>query len=250
MSKPTTVPTWATDTNYDASGKPWNGTPTKVDPVTALKEQGYAPADKPTAQTMNHQLNLIGQWIKFFDDVITDSDIVDEWNVQELDVAGDIDCAGNANIDGDLTVVGDVKHGNRSLSISPYTAVSQSSITISTPNGGSNAVISTTAAQTLAIPIPLRTGDRLKSVTFARAGNGTTDITDASVWVTPASPGAGATNLGGGQVVTNPSSTWGATTVTPTSPYTFVDGNHVVLALVVSGGSLFVGGITVVYDRP
>lgn len=64
-TRPTTLPDWATDTNY-ASG-PANGTATKVVPNAGLIAQGYKPADEPGAQNFNWQLNLLGQWIAWVD---------------------------------------------------------------------------------------------------------------------------------------------------------------------------------------
>lgn len=61
MARPTSLPEWATDTNY--TNGPSAGTPTKVAVPSAAAAEGWRPSQKPPAQYQNHWQNLVGQWI-------------------------------------------------------------------------------------------------------------------------------------------------------------------------------------------
>lgn len=61
--KPTSLPEWATDTNYDAPGKIYNATPTKVTPTSGRKETGHEPSGKAPAQQLNWWQNLVYLWL-------------------------------------------------------------------------------------------------------------------------------------------------------------------------------------------
>ena len=66
MSKPSTVVTWATDTNFStspAAGE--NGTPTKVAPSAGYIAEGLVPGKTFVGQYFNSLLNLIGTWIAY-----------------------------------------------------------------------------------------------------------------------------------------------------------------------------------------
>lgn len=64
MTKPTRFPDWATDTNYPAGPETYAGTPTKVDVPAAQLTGGWRPKQKPPAQHVNADLNLLGQWTR------------------------------------------------------------------------------------------------------------------------------------------------------------------------------------------
>ncbi len=68
MTRPTTFPDWATNTNY--AGGPDIGTVTKVAPSAGRIADGWRNTDVPPAQEQNHEANLTGQWIRYFDDRI------------------------------------------------------------------------------------------------------------------------------------------------------------------------------------
>jgi hypothetical protein len=67
MSKPDTVPTWATDDNYSATGEDFDGTPTKVDPGAGQRAQGFAPGFRPPARWWNWWSNKVGEWFGWID---------------------------------------------------------------------------------------------------------------------------------------------------------------------------------------
>ena len=66
MTRPSVAPDFATDANYVAAGKPWDGQPTKVTPG-AIKTEGWEPQVGLAAQHVNYMLNNHGDWINFLD---------------------------------------------------------------------------------------------------------------------------------------------------------------------------------------
>lgn len=63
MAKPTTVPTFATDTNYPAGAHGWNGTSTKTAPLAGKLAEGFEPGEFPPAQYFNWLFFWICSWI-------------------------------------------------------------------------------------------------------------------------------------------------------------------------------------------
>ncbi len=62
MAKPSTVPTWATDTNF--SSGPASGSPTKVNPAGAPNVvQGSVPGEGAAAEFLNWLFNILCDWI-------------------------------------------------------------------------------------------------------------------------------------------------------------------------------------------
>lgn len=54
-------PRFATDTLFAADGDTWSGDPTKADPGSARRLEGFEPTTLP-AEWLNWQLNLLGAW--------------------------------------------------------------------------------------------------------------------------------------------------------------------------------------------
>ena len=67
MTRPSVAPDFATDANYVAAGKPWDGQPTKVTPG-AIKTEGWEPQVGLAAQHVNYMLNNHGGWINYLDE--------------------------------------------------------------------------------------------------------------------------------------------------------------------------------------
>jgi hypothetical protein len=67
MARPTgSPPTWADDPNYtNSTGKPWQGTPTRVEPSSGDKAQGITPGRKVVAQWVNWILGRLADWIAY-----------------------------------------------------------------------------------------------------------------------------------------------------------------------------------------
>jgi hypothetical protein len=70
MSAPTEDVSWATDDNYPAGPAVWNGTPTKTEPSSGRKAEGWEPNQKPPAQEMNWWMWAVYTWIVYIADFI------------------------------------------------------------------------------------------------------------------------------------------------------------------------------------
>src|SRR5690349_11939272 len=71
MQRPTdTPPAWATNSNFDAAGEPYDGTPTKVTPTSGRKANGHEPSKRPPAQVFNWFQNIVYQWVQFLADLV------------------------------------------------------------------------------------------------------------------------------------------------------------------------------------
>jgi hypothetical protein len=68
MSRPASLPIWATDTDYSAGSDAWSGQPNKVDPAGQVA-QGSVPSTKLPAEWFNFLQNLNGQWLQYFADI-------------------------------------------------------------------------------------------------------------------------------------------------------------------------------------
>lgn len=66
MSEPTQDVTWASNANYDATGQPYDGTPTQTEPDSGRKANGWEPNMKPPAQEMNWWMAAVAAWIMYF----------------------------------------------------------------------------------------------------------------------------------------------------------------------------------------
>jgi hypothetical protein len=53
------LPRWASDANFPAGSKPWNGEPTRVEPANTIKARGFAPGAKPPAGWFNHLFGIL-----------------------------------------------------------------------------------------------------------------------------------------------------------------------------------------------
>lgn len=141
-----------------------------------------------------------------------------------------------------LTVsgTGELKHGDRVLTLSPFGA----NIVSGWALNGSGYVLSS-AAGTFYMQVPLKQGDRIKSVTFARYGDGAADVTvDVQVLSS-----AGAITSTGGGTVTNPAASWSDSTFDLTDT-TLAAGDAAFFIATGNAANLRIGTIRVTYDRP
>lgn len=65
--RPTSLPVWATDTNF--TNGPDVGNPTKEEPSAGQKAEGHVPDTRPAAQFQNWWQNLVYSWLAYFDQV-------------------------------------------------------------------------------------------------------------------------------------------------------------------------------------
>lgn len=93
---------------------------------------------------------------------------------------------------------------------------------------------------------PLRPGDRLKTLTFSRYGDGVTDFAAVQVYRLTA---AGIATILMGVFVDNPPAAW-ADTVIDVPDSTLLTGEAFFVEFVASGSNLRIGTIRGIYDRP
>ena len=157
-----------------------------------------------------------------------------------LTETGSIAMASNENIT--LSGTGEIKHGDRTLVIMGTAAVVATGTATYTTTDYS---VATTAAATLAWSVPVKTGDRIKSVTFAMSGNGTVD---GSAFVDVVSAGGALTGIGT-STLTNVAAGFADRTVSFTS-HTMAAGEGLGFSVTSNAAALSINNIRVVYDRP
>lgn len=114
------------------------------------------------------------------------------------------------------------------------------------PNG---AYMLASAGGSFVVPIPLKEGDRIKSVTFARYGDGAADFTTGTkVHKVTAAGVVSDIGLSGG--VANPPAAWADTTIDVNPDVTLAAGEAVFIIFDGNAANLRVGPIRVTYDHP
>lgn len=144
-----------------------------------------------------------------------------------------------------ITLAGtaDIKHGDRVLNLHPFGSVNTANWA---PNAASGGYMASSGAGTLDIPIPLRQGDRIKSVTYAIFGDGVADFSLVDVRTLTA---AGVSASIGSTSHTNPPASWADQTI-DTADTTLAAGQTAWLELNGNATGLRVGSVRVTYDRP
>lgn len=180
-ARPSGPALWATDSTFTSG--PTAGSPNKVKPSNGRIAEGWRPGDKPPAENLGWQLNLIGQWTAYLSDGALDGDhsiagaldvtgevSADVVTANSATVGGDAAIAGNATIAGNLTVTGAIKHGARTLHVGAAAFVADSAATSLSQLG----YVTATSVAKLFAPIALPAGKRIKSVTvyYDRNGSG------------------------------------------------------------------------------
>ncbi len=253
MPKPSSLPTWATDTNYPAGAEPEAGTATKVAPTSGQATRGWRPAAKPPAQEMNYWQNLVYQWIAYLDtgSLTGDVEIAGGLYVQndveidgQLDVAGPIASDGNMSADDfKYTTAQEIVIGGgdfRSVGGSPHTAYNE--------NGGQTGWTLSNGGDTLWAAIPVRAGDQITSYNcyFNKAS---TDATSSRIWgKLMSTPGTNAAQSAGDSDTATgyTSTTETGLTITALTGYQYY---LVVSTAYVTGGDVFLGA-KVLVKRP
>jgi hypothetical protein len=134
------------------------------------------------------------------------------------------------------------KHGDVEEAIPGCFLNSNGNTTYSTVNGS----ISTTGAANIVGPIPLKVGDRIKSLTFSRAGDGVADITSADVILFD--PATGTALSLGSTTVTNPGAA--ADTTINVTDTTIVGNRSVFLLLAVNAANIVIHNVRWTKDHP
>lgn len=74
-TRPSVDPDWATDANHPAGLLAWNGQPNKVQPSAGVVGSGWNPGDNFAVEYENFMLNNHGNYIKYLDRIIKDSNL-------------------------------------------------------------------------------------------------------------------------------------------------------------------------------
>lgn len=150
--------------------------------------------------------------------------------------------ASNASIT--LSGTGEIKHGDRERTFSALAYV--------IPSGGAASIgvtpvqVSSSGSVTVYAPIPMLVGDRIKSITLARFGNASADITNIEVLKTTA---AGVDSSLGSTSVTNPAASWADTALDLTDT-TIATGESLTLVVAINATGIALGNFRVTFDHP
>jgi hypothetical protein len=200
MAKPTEVPGWDPDDDD------------VIEPNAGKKLAGWAPGERPPAQTFNFFWRSVSRWIDYLDE-------------------------------GDLEV-GEVYHGDRKLIISPASFIvhnGPSGVSIGAFESGLSSSAEEDAA---AVPINLRAGDRVKDIILYFSSVAGTPFIDF-YRVPRAAPGSpvsvASENVSAGEVPLGPGIDH---TILEDSSYA------VVIESSGAGDTALVSYVEVIYDRP
>lgn len=136
---------------------------------------------------------------------------------------------------------GDFKHGDRVLQLPGCAATPSTNWTIASGKATSS------GSGNIPVSLPLKQGDRLKSITFKRSGNGTVDMQADILKQTSV---VGSDSSIGATTVNNVASGDNDTTVTVTSPAALASGECEYLNVFASEAGLSFGVVRITYDRP
>jgi hypothetical protein len=191
----------------------WDSNGTNLSaPTAGHMTDGYAVNEVPTSTELNGQLQRIGLWTEFID--------------QHFDS------------------VGDYKHGDQILNISPLSGASSFAGSPTwAPNAGG--YMKSAAAGSLFIGVPLKVDDRIKSITFEVFGDGAADLAVTIAYRL----GASVTTEFLSDLITNPPAAWNNHTYN-VSDHQFVDGDYYWIELAANAANIQVGNIRVTFDRP
>lgn len=136
-------------------------------------------------------------------------------------------------------------HGDRVLTISAAAFTASTATDLTMNPGGTTPVRAVSGTPTTAyLAIPLRTGDRIKSVVYSRLGDGVVDTVDAVVVVTAA---GGSTTIFTGSE-SNITAAWADRTANVTD--TVLAAGETVTLQIATGANLQLGNVRITYDRP
>lgn len=136
-------------------------------------------------------------------------------------------------------------HGDLVLALPGVAAKSVSNASYDT--AGNSLEVLSTGATTLWWSIPLHVGDRIKSLVFSCAGDGTADITSADVRLYNSAT-ATASSLGS-TTVTNPGATPADVAISVTDTV-LADGESISFRVAINAALLAIYNVRVTYDRP
>lgn len=140
--------------------------------------------------------------------------------------------------------IDDLAHGERVLVIAGTAGTPESGVNFAPQRTPLRGTINSPG--TVYYEIPLREGDRIKSITFSRKGDGVADISTLAVLKTT---GAG---VDAALVTTNdlnPAAAWADHTIGGFN-YVLAAGETVTLQITTNAAGISIGNVRVTYDRP
>jgi hypothetical protein len=140
--------------------------------------------------------------------------------------------------------IGEIKHGDRVLNLHAFAGPIIPNSSSGAWDAGSG-YMEAIQNGTIYFAIPLKQGDRIKSVAIARSGDGLAKFTDIIVHKRDATMND--TVLGSASNVT-PGTSWGTSTIDVTDT-TLADGDSLYIEFVAEDGIRF-GNIRITYNRP
>lgn len=231
-AKPSKVPVWNT------------GGSNNIEPSAGKKVVGWLPDERPGPEYFNWLGKLVGEWIQY----LSDGALAGAHSVSGLITASaGLTAAANQHVT--VSGTGRFKHGDLVKSISPLhfrhdgNWAEAGLVTF----GDSGHVVSTGAGRCI-VPIDVDEGQRLKSLVFARYGNGSADLTALEVY-RMAADGTVTDIAAAATTLTDPAAIWADTTVDLTDT-TVAAGDTFYVRFTVNGAGLRIGSIRVTYDRP
>lgn len=140
---------------------------------------------------------------------------------------------------------GAFKHGDIIENTSALNGVVQAGAWASGIGGSNEVFMISTGASTLLVPLPLKVGDRIKSVSFNVFGDGAADVTTTVIFTTAAMSG---TSIGT-TTTTNQAASWSTVTIDVTdTTVAATELVHIVFAA--NATNIRIGNISFVRDRP
>lgn len=229
-AKPPKVPLWGTD-GYNS-----------VEPSADKKALGWVRGEKPSSSTFQWLQRLTGDWLQYLSDGALDGAV----SVSGLLTASDGLTLGSGK---HLTLVGtgQLVHGDRIRAISPL-AFSTDATWVASFGPAALGTVESTAAGRIAIPIPLTVGERIKSVTIARKGNGAASLTSIVVMRLPAT-GTALDITAAATSDASPAAAW-ADKVVDVTDTACADGDSFYLELNANAAGILLGSIRATFDRP
>jgi len=231
MAKPSSVPSWATNTNFAASNQPWASTPTKVQPPSGVQAEGYNPEDPLVAQHENWWKNLAGAWVSFLDPFWDTSDNIVMPANKHITVSG----------------TGKFKHGTRQRQSLPAYSYSQG--TLAWTFAATAYLQATTSGQWM-MPLTMMSGERITDVQVNAFGDGAADTTYTVAWISAS--GQTVTNLFQ-QTDSNRAAAWGTfllSSLGTFTAHTMADGESLYLFANAVSGNYRWGNVAWIYDHP
>lgn len=155
-----------------------------------------------------------------------------------ITASGGVTCAANQHLT--ISGTGELKHGDRVMSLSPLSGATNSWIPIT----GEGYMLANSAGF-LSVPIDLIVGDRIKSVSFYVYGDSSADVT-ANVYSVSALQASASI---GTVVSNNPPPSWNFVNIDVTDT-TVVTGSSLFIHFSANANAIRVSGISVTYDHP